>query len=102
MPSHALGILSLVVLVVAVLGRYAYHRTGAWNWLYVVGVVTAQYFDVFVLVAQAFQKVPALRAVAPAQSDPPFLVAQLVLLVLFVIFGVVAVQRRHYGAVEAP
>ena len=78
MPSHAIGIISLVVLVVAIFARYSRHLAGAWRWIYVVSAVVAQYFDVFVLIAQAFMKVPALKAIAPTQSEPPFLVAQLV------------------------
>jgi hypothetical protein len=95
LPSHVLGILSLVVLAVAVLGLYLFHLAGPWRWIYVVGAVIAVYFNVFVAVVQAFQKIPALQPLAPTQSEPPFLVAQLVVLVLFTVVGVLAVRRFH-------
>src|SRR2546423_4976171 len=65
LPSHKVGIVSLVVLVVAVLARYTFHLAGAWRWIYVVGSVVALYLNVFVFVVQAFEKVPALSALAP-------------------------------------
>jgi uncharacterized membrane protein SirB2 len=93
MASHAIGIVSLVVLAIAIYARYARHLAGAWRWIYVVSAVVAQYFDVFVLIAQAFMKVPALKAIAPTQSEPPFLIAQLVVMAIFIALGVVAVKR---------
>jgi hypothetical protein len=92
-PSHAIGILSLIVLVLAILARYGCHLAGAWCRTYVISAVLALYFNVFVLIAQTFQKVPALKAIAPTQSEPPFAIAQLVVLVLFVVFGVPAVIK---------
>jgi hypothetical protein len=70
LPSHVVGIVSLVVLGIAILARYARHLTGAWRWIYAVNVVIGLYLNVFVLVAQVFQKVPALKAMAPTQSLP--------------------------------
>jgi hypothetical protein len=95
LPSHVIGLVSLVVLTIAFPARYARRLTGAWRWIYVVNVVTALYLDVFVLVAQAFLKIPALKAMAPTQSEPPFLVAQLVVMALFVVLGIFAVKRFH-------
>jgi len=70
--------------------------TTAWARVYAIGAVVALYLNVFVLVVQAFLKAPALNALAPTQSEPPFLVAQLVVLMLFVGFGIVAARRfRH-------
>jgi hypothetical protein len=93
LPSHGVGIVSLLVLAVAVLARYAFHLAGAWRRTYVVTAMIALYLNVFVLIAQAFQKVPALKAMAPTQSEPPFLVTQLVDMVLFVVFTIVAARR---------
>ena len=93
LPSHGVGIISVVVLAVAILARYAFHLAGAWRWIYVVGAVVALYLNVFVLIAQAFLKVPALKAMAPTQSEPPFLVAQLVVMALFIALGIVAAKR---------
>ncbi|PYT31647.1 MAG: hypothetical protein DMG58_11700 [Acidobacteria bacterium] len=93
LPSHGVGIISLVALVVAILARYAFHLAGAWRWIYVVGAVVALYLNVFVAVVQAFQKVPTLKAMAPTQSEPPFLVAQLVVMALCVTLGTFAAKR---------
>lgn len=92
LPSHVVGALSLAVLAGAVLARY-FHLRGAWRWVYVVCAVLALYFNVFVGVIEAFLKISVLRAIAPQQNEPPFLVAQLVVLALFVALTVVAVRR---------
>jgi hypothetical protein len=75
--SHWIGVISLLVLALAVLARYVLHYAGVWRWLYAVYTVIAFYFLVFVLIAQAFKKVPALAALAPTLSEPPFAIAQL-------------------------
>jgi hypothetical protein len=95
LPSHVVGALSLLVLVVAIVARYVRHLVGAWRWMYVVGAVVALYLNVFVLIVQLFLKVPALNAIAPTQSEPPFVVAQLALLAVFIALGVVTVRRFH-------
>jgi hypothetical protein len=95
LPSHILGILSLIALAIAIPSRYSFHLAGAWRRTYVVTAVIAFYFNFFVLVVQLFQKVPALKALAPTQSEPPFVVAQVGALALFVVFGVVATMRFH-------
>lgn len=93
LPSHVVGIISLVVLAVAILARYALGLVGAWRWIYVVGAVMALYLNVFVLVAQAFQKLPGLNALAPTQSEPPFLFAQIAVLIIFIVLGALAAIR---------
>lgn len=93
LPSHVVGAISLVVLAVAIFARYGRHLAGAWRWIYVLSAVIALYLNVFVLIVQAFLKVPALNTLAPTQSEPPFLIAQLVVLALFVAFAVVAAIR---------
>jgi hypothetical protein len=95
LPSHILGIMSLVVLVVAILARYAFHFGGAWRWTYAVGVVIALYFDVFVAIVQAFQKIPVLTPLAPTQSEPPFAIAQGIALVIFVVLAIVSAIKFH-------
>jgi hypothetical protein len=99
LPSHKIGILSLVVLAIAIVARYVGHLRGASRWLYVVCALIAQYFNCFVLVVQLFRRVTALQALAPTQSEPPFAVAQLVVLLLFVWLGILAVKRFHPVAV---
>ncbi|HZM96963.1 MAG TPA: hypothetical protein VFB92_26260 [Vicinamibacterales bacterium] len=93
LPSHIVGAISLVVLAVAVLARYSYHMAGGWRAAYVVTAVSALYFNVFVLIVQTFQKVPALAALAPTQSEPPFAITQLIVLLAFLALGYLAVVR---------
>jgi hypothetical protein len=101
LPSHAVGIISMFVLAVAILARYGLHLAGAWRPTYVVSAVIALYFNVFVLIAQAFQKVPALKAMAPTRSEPPFLLTQVVVLALFVVLGIAAAIRFRIATVRA-
>jgi len=95
LPSHEIGILSLVLLAIAIVALYIRHLAGAWRWIYVVCALLAQYFNCFVLVVQLFRRVTALQAIAPTQSEPPFAVAQLVVLLFFVWLGIRAVKRFH-------
>jgi hypothetical protein len=92
LPSHIVGALSLVALAIAVLAFYRFRLDGAWRWIYVVTAFIALYFNVFVGIVQAFAKVPTLHALAATQSDPPFIAAQVVVLIAFIIAGVVAVR----------
>jgi hypothetical protein len=93
MPSHAVGILSLLVLAVAIVARYRRHLAGNWRWIYVVGAMIGLYLNFFVLIVQSFAKVPALKALAPTQSEPLFKVTQLVALGAFVALTIVAAIR---------
>lgn len=78
---------------VASLARYAFHLAGVWRRSYVVSAVIALYLNVFVLIVQLFLKVPTLKEIAPAQSEPPFLLTQLVFLALFVVLALAAARR---------
>jgi hypothetical protein len=98
LPSHKVGIVSLLVLAVAALARYGYHLRGAWRSVYVIAASAALYLDVLVAVVQAFEKVPALDALAPHQTEPPFVVTQLVVLTLFIVLTVFAVKRFRRAA----
>ena len=95
LPSHILGIMSLAVLAMAIPARYLFNLAGAWRWIYVVGATIALYFNVFVLVVQCFEKVPALKGLAPTQKEPPFVVAQLLVLLIFATLTVFATVRFH-------
>jgi len=95
LPSHIVGIISLVVLAIAILALYALHLAGPWRWIYVVSAVMALYLNVFVGVVQAFQKFSLLASRAPTQAEPPFLIAQSVVLVIFLGLGFVAVRSFH-------
>jgi hypothetical protein len=95
MPSHILGIISLVILAAAIYARYPPHLAGSWRWIYVVTAMLAQYLNVFVLIVQSFQKIPALKALAPTQTEKPFKLAQLLNLILFIVLGIMAVIKFH-------
>jgi hypothetical protein len=98
LPSHAIGILSLIVLAIAIVARYRYGLAGGWRRTYVITAIIALYFNVFVLIAQLFMKVPLLNALAPTQSEPPFQIAQGAALVLFVILAIFAVRQFRPAA----
>ena len=93
LPSHIVGIITLVALTLAIFARYGHRLAGAWRWIYVLGAIVALYLNVFVLIVQAFMKAPGLKALAPTQSEPPFLVTQVVVLVIFILLGIVAALR---------
>jgi hypothetical protein len=92
-PAITVGIVSMLVLAIALFARYARHLTRAWRGIYVITAMLALYLNVFVLIVQSFQKVPFLKALAPTQSEPPFLMTQIVVLVLFVVLSIVAAIR---------
>jgi hypothetical protein len=88
-----LGIISLLVLTVAIYARYPRQLAGHWRWIPVVTAVVALYLNVFVGVVQSFEKIPALHALAPTQTEPPFKFTQLVVLAIFVVLAIAAVIR---------
>jgi hypothetical protein len=94
-PAIILGILSLIVLFFAILARHTFHMLGKWRWIYVVSSVVALWFNFFVLIAQSFMKVPALHALAPKGSEPPFLVAQVLAMIGYIVLGYFAVKKFH-------
>jgi hypothetical protein len=95
LPSHMVGILSLVLLAIALIALYGMKLSGAWRWIFVVTAMTSLYLNVFVLVIQAFLKVPALHALAPSvpPSEPPFAIIQGIVLLFFVVVIIGAVRR---------
>ncbi|MCC7273789.1 MAG: hypothetical protein IT561_14055 [Alphaproteobacteria bacterium] len=95
--SHWTGIASLVVLAAVLAGRWVFGLGGAWRRIYAAGMVLTLYFLVFVGVAQLFRKVPALAQMAPTLAEPPFLVSQVVVLLLFIVLAVAA-ARGFRGA----
>jgi hypothetical protein len=92
-PGHILGVLSLIALAIAIYARYSRHLEGGWRSAYAINAVISLYFNVFVLIAQAFMKNPALHVLAPNGSEPPFLIAQAVCLVIFIVLGILAVKK---------
>lgn len=101
LPSHILGIISLVLLAFAIAGRYAFHLAGAWRRIYSVTVVLSLWLNVFVLIAQLFMKVPALHPLAPTGSEPPFLIAQTVVMIIFIALAILAAKNFRGDAVRA-
>jgi hypothetical protein len=93
LPSHKVGILSLLVLPVALAARYSFHLAGVWRRIYVISAAVALYLNIFVLVVQLFLKVPALKMIAPTQKEPPFVIAQVAVLALFGLLAVLATRR---------
>jgi len=95
LPSHMIGILSLVLLAIACLALYGMKLSGAWRWIYAVTAMIALYFNIFVLIIQSFLKIPALTALAPGNppSGPAFAVVQGLVLLFFVIVIIGAVRR---------
>jgi len=92
-PPEIVGTISLVVLVVAILALYGYKLAGAWRWIYVATAVIALYLNVFVGVVQTFQKVALFHALAPTQTEPPFAIAQGIVLIAFIALGVAAAKK---------
>jgi K+-transporting ATPase A subunit len=92
-PAIGVGIISLVLLAIAILARYGRKLSGAWRWIYVVTAMLSLYLNVFVLIVQLFQKVPALKTLAPTQSEPPFQIAQLGALLIFILLIIFAAIR---------
>jgi hypothetical protein len=95
LPSHIVGAISLVVLAIAAFALYSRRLAGSWRWIYVAASVAALYLNVFVGVVQAFLKLKPLAGLAPTQSEPPFVVAQGIVLLLFIALGFFAVKRFH-------
>jgi hypothetical protein len=95
LPSHAIGILSLILLAIACFALYSQKLSGMWRWVYVVTALVSLYLNCFVLVIQSFLKIPALAAVAPGNppSGPVFAVVQGIVLLFFVIMTIGAIRR---------
>jgi hypothetical protein len=92
-PAIGLGIISLPFLALTIFARYRKSLAGAWRWIYVVGAVICLYFNLFVLVVQSFEKIPALHALAPTQTESPFKLTQLVVLTISALLCIVALIR---------
>ena len=89
----AIGVISLIILAAVIYARYSQRLAGVWRSVYVIGAMFAFYLNFVVLIVQSFQKVPVLHDLAPKQTEPPFLVAQVVSMVAFIALGTLAVWR---------
>jgi len=92
-PAIGLGIISLPFLAITIFARCSKHLVGAWRWIYAIGAMICLYFNLFVLVVQLFEKVPALHAMAPTQTESPFKLTQLTVLIVSTVLAIVAVIR---------
>jgi len=101
LPSHIVGAISLVVLAIALVALYGFHLARSWRWIYVTTALFALYLNCFVLVAQAFLKVAFLKTLAPTQSDPPFIIAQVAVMAAFILLGIKALGSFHREADQA-
>jgi hypothetical protein len=98
-PAVVIAIVALAVLIAVLVSKRHLGRSRSPRWIYVGGLVASEYLLIFVGVVQAFTKIPALKIVAPTQSEPPFAAAQGIVLVAFVVIGVLAVRAfRPQGA----
>jgi len=94
-PAIILGIISLPFLALTISARYAKHLAGSWRWIYVIGAVICLYFNLFAAVVKAFEKIPALHALAPTQTEPPFKLTQLIVLLVSALLAIIATIRFH-------
>jgi hypothetical protein len=92
-PAKIIGLISLLFLALAILALYTYKLAGSWRGVYVISAIVALYFNCFVLVVQSFQKISFFHVLAPTQKEPPFAVAQLVLLIVFIGLGIAAFKK---------
>jgi hypothetical protein len=99
-PAHIVGAISLVALAAAVLGLYAFDLRGVWRPVYLVTAVLSLYLNIFVGVVQAFQKIGPLAALAPTQSETPFVIAQIIVLALAIIVCWLALRRFRGGGMS--
>ena len=99
LPSHMIGLLSLILLAIACIALYVMKLSGSWRWIYVLTALISLYFNVFVLVIQSFLKIPALTALAPGNppTGPVFAAVQGIVLVFFVVM-IIGVWRRFRPA----
>ena len=98
LPSHIVGAISLAILAVAIVALYGYRLARSWRWIYVASAVVALYLNVFVAIVQTFLKVPFANALAPTQKEPPFLIAQVAVLLIFIVLGIMAVRSFQPGS----
>ncbi len=100
-PAYGVGVISLFVLAAAIYALYLRRLSGVWSKVYVINALIALYLNFFVLVAQLFQKTPALKELAPTQTEPPFAISQGIVLLLFIVLGIAAVRQFRVEPAKA-
>lgn len=101
-PGIVLGILSVILLLLAIPALYVFHLAGAWRPIYVITSIIALWFNLFVFIVQSFQKVPGLHALAPTGTELPFKLAQGITLIICILLGISAVKKFHPAPAIAP
>ena len=99
-PGIVVGIISLLALAISVYALRAKKLAGGWRTAYVITAVVAQWLNFFVLIAQLFEKVPALHVLAPTNTEGPFKAAQLTALILFVVLGFLATRNFKHAQLQ--
>jgi hypothetical protein len=94
-PPRMVGILSLILLAIAVLGIHVFKISGPWRWIFIITATAALWLDAFVGVIQAFAKLPPLHELAPNGSEPPFVIVQLIVLLIFIVLGFLALRKFY-------
>jgi hypothetical protein len=92
-PAIVVGLLSLLVVVIAIIAHRRSQTSGIWRGTYVISSILALYFNFFVLIVQSFQKIPGLHALAPTQTELPFKLAQLVTLIVVIVLTTMAFKK---------
>ena len=92
-PGIILGVLSMIALILAIVALYGGKLDGAWRGTYVISAAIALWFNVFVLFAQSFAKIPALKSIAPTQASPAFGITQAIVLIIFILLALRAFKR---------
>jgi hypothetical protein len=100
-PAYGVGVISLLVLAAAIYALYLRRLSGVWSKICVINALIALYLNFFVLVAQLFQKTPALKELAPTQTEPPFAISQGIVLLLFIVLGIAAVRQFRVEPAKA-
>jgi len=88
LPSHIVGLISLVMLALATFAYYGRHLSGIWRPIYTITAVLSLYLNVFVVIIPSFLKIPPLKSWAPTQTEPAFLVVLGSVLVLFIVLAI--------------
>lgn len=96
-PAIGVGILCILIFLPTLYAKYRTDLTGIWRLVWVVGSTALLYFNCFVLIVQSFLKIPPLHALAPAGNEPPFAVAQGILLIVAIVVGFLAARRFKLG-----
>jgi hypothetical protein len=99
-PALGVGIASVALLIAVIAARYCFCLAGAWRWVYVLGAIAALHFNSFVLVVQAFLKIPQLHVMAPTGSEPPFVLAQALTLAFYLLAGALAIKGFRRAVTE--